>query len=96
MNGNKIGKKGALAFAQVLQINIGLKELDLGHTDQVSTDIDCHLQSYEASYFIISLENLQSCIFSPEIFIKADTLFCLLSCFCLFFCFFLCFFFFHE
>lgn len=35
MNGNKIGNKGGMYFAQALQINTKLRELDLGDTDLV-------------------------------------------------------------
>lgn len=36
MNGNKIGNKGGLCMAQMLQVNFSLRHLDLGHTDLVS------------------------------------------------------------
>ncbi len=37
LNGNKIGNKGGMYFAQMLQINVTLEALDLGDTDLVST-----------------------------------------------------------
>jgi hypothetical protein len=36
LNGNKIGNKGGMSMAQMLQINNTLQHLDLGDTDQVS------------------------------------------------------------
>lgn len=35
MNGNKIGNKGGMCMAQMLQVNITLQHLDLGETDLV-------------------------------------------------------------
>lgn len=35
VNGNKIGRKGGMYFAQALQINTTLEKLDLGDTDLV-------------------------------------------------------------
>lgn len=37
LNGNKIGNKGGMYFAQMLQINTTLEALDLGDTDLVCT-----------------------------------------------------------
>lgn len=37
MNGNRIGNKGGMCMAQMLQVNFSLKHLDLGDTDLVST-----------------------------------------------------------
>lgn len=36
MTGNKIGNKGGMFFASMLQINSTLEKLDLGDTDMVS------------------------------------------------------------
>lgn len=36
MNGNRIGNKGGMCMAQMLQVNFSLKHLDLGDTDLVS------------------------------------------------------------
>ena len=36
MTGNKIGNDGGMYFAQALQINISLEDLDLADTDLVS------------------------------------------------------------
>jgi hypothetical protein len=36
LNGNKIGNKGGMFFAQMLQINTTLQALDLADTDLVS------------------------------------------------------------
>ena len=35
MNGNKIGNKGGMSMAQMLQVNSTLKNLDIGDTDLV-------------------------------------------------------------
>ena len=35
LNGNKIGNKGGMCMAQMLQVNFTLEHLDLGDTDQV-------------------------------------------------------------
>lgn len=35
LNGNKIGNKGGMAMAQMLQVNFILQHLDIGNTDQV-------------------------------------------------------------
>ena len=35
LNGNKIGNKGGMSMAQMLQVNSTLQHLDLGDTDQV-------------------------------------------------------------
>jgi len=37
LNGNKIGNRGGLYFAQALQVNVALESLDLADTDLVST-----------------------------------------------------------
>ena len=35
MNGNKIGNKGGMSLAQMLQVNFVIQHLDLGDTDLV-------------------------------------------------------------
>lgn len=35
LNGNKIGNKGGMCLAQMLQVNISLQYLDIGETDLV-------------------------------------------------------------
>lgn len=36
MTGNKVGNKGGMCFAAMLQMNSSLEKLDLGDTDLVS------------------------------------------------------------
>ena len=40
LNGNAIGNDGGMHFAQALQVNDTLENLDLGHTGLVSVDIN--------------------------------------------------------
>ena len=35
LNGNKIGNRGGMSLAQMLQVNESLHHLDIGHTDLV-------------------------------------------------------------
>jgi len=39
LNGNKIGNRGGLYFAQALQVNVSLESLDLADTDLVSSHL---------------------------------------------------------
>jgi len=57
LNGNKIGNRGGLCFAQALQVNVVLESLDLGDADLVST-----LPMF-TSYLYHSLSSM--CILGP-------------------------------
>lgn len=61
LNGNKIGNRGGMFFAQMLQINTTLEALDLGDTDLV-TSVTASLL-----YIIVVIFACQK-VHRPEIF----------------------------
>ena len=52
MTGNKIGDKGAMCFAQALQINMTLEDLDLADCDLVS-QITCMVAFHMVNHRIL-------------------------------------------